>query len=61
MAEPETNPTGKPVDEFLATVDGPRRPQADTDWPTIGFSPRTGAMTLDVLRELIASAWRRPA
>jgi hypothetical protein len=29
MAEPKTRPTDVPVDEFLATVDGIRRDQAD--------------------------------
>jgi hypothetical protein len=29
MAEPKTKPTDVPVDEFLATVDGPRRAQSD--------------------------------
>lgn len=29
MAEPKTKPTDVPVDEFLATIDEPRRSQAD--------------------------------
>lgn len=130
MAEPKTKPTDVPVDEFLATVDGRRRQEADVvrdlmtsvtgvepvmwgpsivgygemeytaggyRWPVVGFAPRKGAMTLyvldggddekpllqklgphttgvsclylkkldgvdlDVLRELVAGAWRRAA